>query len=41
MLRYFWDAVFELNSNANGFDEGLRFPLCKEGQLEALDISKK
>jgi ubiquinone/menaquinone biosynthesis C-methylase UbiE len=36
MLRYFWDAVIELNSKAKEFDEGLRFPLCREGQLEAL-----
>jgi ubiquinone/menaquinone biosynthesis C-methylase UbiE len=36
MLRYFWDAVVELNSKAKEFDEGLRFPLCREGQLEAL-----
>jgi len=36
MLRYFWDAVVELNSNAREIDEGLRFPLCREGQLEAL-----
>jgi ubiquinone/menaquinone biosynthesis C-methylase UbiE len=36
MLRYFWDAVVELNSNAKEYDEGIRFPLCREGQLEAL-----
>jgi len=38
MLRYFWDAVVQLNSSANEFDEGLRFPLCRKGQLEALVI---
>jgi len=36
MLRYFWDAVVELNSKAKELDEGLRFPICREGQLEAL-----
>jgi len=36
MLRYFWDAAVELDNTANTFDEGLRFPLCQEGQLESL-----
>lgn len=36
MLRYFWDAAIELNNNANQLDEGVRFPLCQEGQLESL-----
>lgn len=36
MLRYFWDAAVELDNKANEFDEGIRFPLCQEGQLEAL-----
>lgn len=36
MLRYFWDAAVELDNNAKEYDEGLRFPLCREGQLEAL-----
>ena len=36
MLRYFWDAVVELDSRAKEYDEGIRFPLCREGQLEAL-----
>jgi SAM-dependent methyltransferase len=36
MLRYFWDAAIELNKSANEYDEGIRFPLCKEGQLESL-----
>ena len=36
MLRYFWDAVVELNKNANKFDEGIRFPLCKKGGLDSL-----
>lgn len=35
-LRYFWDAAIELDSNAKEFDEGLRFPLCKKGELELL-----
>ena len=36
MLRYFWDAAVELDNEAREFDEGIRFPLCQEGQLEAL-----
>ena len=36
MLRYFWDAAVELDNKANEFDEGIRFPLCQEGQLESL-----
>ena len=36
MLRYFWDAAVELDADANEYDEGIRFPLCREGQLESL-----
>jgi ubiquinone/menaquinone biosynthesis C-methylase UbiE len=36
MLRYFWDAVVALDSDAKEYDEGLRFPLCRNEQLEAL-----
>jgi len=36
MLRYFWDAAVELDNDASEFDEGIRFPLCQEGQLESL-----
>jgi len=36
MLRYFWDAAVELDDKAKEFDEGLRFPLCKKGELELL-----
>lgn len=36
MLRYFWDAAIELDERAKEFDEGIRFPLCQEGQLEKL-----
>ena len=36
MLRYFWDAALELDESATVFDEGIRFPLCQEGQLETL-----
>ena len=36
MLRYFWDAAVELDKSAEEFDEGIRFPLCQEGQLESL-----
>jgi SAM-dependent methyltransferase len=36
MLRYFWDAAVELDPKASELDEGLRFPLCRSGRLEAL-----
>ena len=36
MLRYFWDAAVELDDKAKEFDEGLRFPLCRKGELELL-----
>lgn len=36
MLRHFWDAAVELDKNALDFDEGRRFPICQEGELEAL-----
>jgi SAM-dependent methyltransferase len=36
MLRYFWDAVTALDGSAAALDEGLRFPLFREGELERL-----
>jgi hypothetical protein len=36
MLRYFWDAAMEIDHSAKDLDEGIRFPLCQEGQLESL-----
>ena len=36
MLRIFWDTAVELDKSAKALDEGLRFPLCREGQLERL-----
>lgn len=36
ILRYFWDAAVEIDSKAREFDEGIRFPLCQEGELESL-----
>ncbi len=36
MLRYFWDAAVEIDNKAKEFDEGLRFPLCRKGELELL-----
>ena len=35
-LRYFWDAAVKLDQNAREHDEGVRFPICREGQLESL-----
>jgi SAM-dependent methyltransferase len=36
MMRYFWDAAVELDNNAREHDSGVRFPICREGQLESL-----
>ena len=36
MLRYFWDAAADLDMKATEFDEGLRFPLCREDALKEL-----
>lgn len=36
MLRYFWDAAVALDNDAILLDEGVKFPLCKKGQLESL-----
>jgi ubiquinone/menaquinone biosynthesis C-methylase UbiE len=36
MLRYFWDAAVELDGKAKEFDEGIRFPLCRKGELKEL-----
>lgn len=41
MLRYFWDAAIELDIRAKEHDEGIRFPLCQEGQLETLMKSSR
>ena len=35
MLRAFWDAAAKLDAAAVALDEGLRFPICQAGQLEA------
>jgi ubiquinone/menaquinone biosynthesis C-methylase UbiE len=36
MLRYFWDAAVALDKDAQALDEGVRFPLCRKGELESL-----
>lgn len=36
LMRYFWDAAVELNSEARVLDEGVRFPLCHPQPLAAL-----
>jgi SAM-dependent methyltransferase len=36
MMRYFWDAAVKLDNNAREHDSGVRFPICREGQLESL-----
>lgn len=39
MLRYFWDAAVQVNIRAEEYDEGIRFPLCKQGALESLVLA--
>jgi SAM-dependent methyltransferase len=36
LMRFFWDAAVELDSNAAKMDEGIRFPLCRPEALEKL-----
>jgi hypothetical protein len=36
IIHHRCDAAVELDYRAKEFDEGIRFPLCREGQLEAL-----
>ena len=36
LIRYFWDAVVDLDPSANARDEGIRFPVCQPDRLEAL-----
>jgi len=39
LMRIFWDAAVELNLNAAGMDEGVRFPLCRPEALRDLFAS--
>lgn len=34
VLRFFWDAAGEVDSNATKFDEGNRFPICNPDNLK-------
>jgi len=36
MLRKFWDAAIEIQPAAQELDEGVRFPICREGALAEL-----
>ena len=36
IMRFFWDAVVELDPDAAKMDEGIRFPLCRPEALEKL-----
>jgi hypothetical protein len=36
LMRYFWDAAVELDSDATKLDEGVRFPLCRPQALTDL-----
>jgi SAM-dependent methyltransferase len=33
LMRYFWDAAVDLNSDARAVDEGVRFPQCRPDAL--------
>jgi SAM-dependent methyltransferase len=35
-LRIFWNAAREIDSNADTFDEGIRFPICNSDKLKDL-----
>ncbi|MBZ0301969.1 MAG: SAM-dependent methyltransferase, partial [Anaerolineae bacterium] len=35
-LRYFWDAAFAVNPEAEAYDEGKRFPICHPDNLTRL-----
>jgi SAM-dependent methyltransferase len=35
-LRYFWDAVAAMDTDAAKLDEGFRFPICRPDALESL-----
>ncbi|MBK7331375.1 MAG: class I SAM-dependent methyltransferase [Betaproteobacteria bacterium] len=39
LMRFFWDAAVELESDAAKLDEGVRFPLCRPEALEKLFAS--
>ncbi len=39
LMRFFWDAAVELNSDAARMDEGIRFPLCRPEALAGLFAS--
>jgi SAM-dependent methyltransferase len=36
LMRFFWDVVVELDPDAAGMDEGVRFPLCRPAALVEL-----
>lgn len=38
MLRFFWDTAVTLDQKTAEQDEGNRFPLCREGELEKLFV---
>ena len=39
LMRFFWDAAVELDSEAATLDEGIRFPLCQPDALSELFAS--
>ena len=36
LIRFFWDAAVDLNPDAAGMDEGIRFPVCRPEALAEL-----
>jgi SAM-dependent methyltransferase len=36
LMRFFWDVAVELDADAKGLDEGMRFPLCRPEALVEL-----
>jgi len=39
LMRFFWDAAVQLDPDASGLDEGVRFPLCRPEALKTLFLS--
>jgi SAM-dependent methyltransferase len=39
LMRHFWDAAVALDPGAASLDEGIRFPVCRPGALQALFTS--
>jgi SAM-dependent methyltransferase len=40
-LRHFWDCASAMDAGARGFDEGVRFPICRREPLEKLFLDSR